>query len=91
MKAFKEFGLDVSIVGFDDLPLCGYCDPPLTTVQVDKINLGSKAVQRLVSKITEKDHSKLQILVGTKLVERKCKTDSIIYYIGYKEIPLVNN
>lgn len=71
MKAFKEFGLDVSIVGFDDLPLCGYCDPPLTTVQVDKINLGSKAVQRLVSKITEKDHSKLQILVGTKLVERE--------------------
>lgn len=70
MKAFKEFGLDVSIVGFDDLPLCGYCDPPLTTVQVDKINLGRKAVSRLVEKIEEHDSSKLQILVGTKVIVR---------------------
>lgn len=70
MKAFKECGLEVSIVGFDDLPLCGYCDPPLTTVQVDKINLGRKAVKRLVDKINEHDSSKLQILVGTNIVLR---------------------
>ncbi|WP_416327022.1 LacI family DNA-binding transcriptional regulator [[Eubacterium] hominis] len=70
MKAFKEFGLEVSMVGFDDLPLCGYCDPPLTTVQVDKINLGRKAVKRLVDKINEHDSSKLQILVGTNVIFR---------------------
>lgn len=74
MKAFKEFGLEVSMVGFDDLPLCGYCDPPLTTVQVDKINLGRKAVKRLVDKINEHDSSKLQILVGTNVIFRDRKS-----------------
>lgn len=71
MKAFKDLKLDISIVGFDDLPLCGYCDPPLTTVSVDKINLGRRAVRRLVEKIKESDDSNLQILVGTKVIYRE--------------------
>lgn len=75
MKAFKELALDISIVGFDDLPLCGYCDPPLTTVSVDKINLGRRAVRRLVEKINDVDDSKLQILVGTKLMYRESVKD----------------
>ena len=71
MKAFKDLKQDISIVGFDDLPLSGYCDPPLTTVSVDKINLGRRAVRRLVEKINEEDDHKLQILVGTKIVLRE--------------------
>lgn len=71
MKAFKDLSLDISIVGFDDLPLCGYCDPPLTTVSVDKIKLGRRAVRRLVEKINEHDDSKLQLLIGTKLIVRE--------------------
>jgi Transcriptional regulators len=38
---------DVSIVGFDDLPLATASDPPLTTVHVDREAMGRLAVQRL--------------------------------------------
>ena len=31
---------DVSIVGFDDLPVAAYMDPPLTTVRQDRLALG---------------------------------------------------
>ncbi len=31
---------DISVVGFDDLPISSYLDPPLTTVRQDRIELG---------------------------------------------------
>ena len=31
---------DISIVGFDDLPIAAYMDPPLTTVRQDRLALG---------------------------------------------------
>lgn len=31
---------DLSIIGFDDLPISSYCEPPLTTVQQDRSSLG---------------------------------------------------
>ena len=31
---------DVSIVGFDDLPIAAYTSPPLTTIRQDRTELG---------------------------------------------------
>lgn len=31
---------DLSIIGFDDLPISTYCEPPLTTIQQDRTALG---------------------------------------------------
>lgn len=31
---------DLSIIGFDDLPIAAYCEPPLTTIQQDRTALG---------------------------------------------------
>lgn len=31
---------DISIIGFDDLPVCAYTSPPLTTVRQERIELG---------------------------------------------------
>ena len=31
---------DVSIIGFDDLPICAYTSPPLTTVRQERVQLG---------------------------------------------------
>ncbi|MFL5756451.1 MAG: LacI family DNA-binding transcriptional regulator [Chloroflexota bacterium] len=45
--ALREAGLrvphDVSVVGFDDIPLAGYTDPPLTTIRVPAYELGAAA------------------------------------------------
>lgn len=43
----RELGLrvpeDISIVGFDDMPLCRYARPPLTTIRQDRMDLGKCA------------------------------------------------
>lgn len=72
MRALSEIEFDqtISIVGFDDMPLSEFCNPPLTTVKVDKLNLGKQGIQRLHYQINEKNPFSLKILVGTSIVQR---------------------
>lgn len=52
MLAAKKAGLripqDVAFVGFDDIPLAEYFDPPLTTVRLPAYKLGWTACERLL-------------------------------------------
>ena len=47
----RELGLripeDISIIGFDDIPLCRYSRPPLTTLRQDRTDLGKSAFAAL--------------------------------------------
>ena len=40
---------DISIIGFDDVPICPYTSPPLTTVRQDRIEIGKCAYYALDS------------------------------------------
>jgi DNA-binding LacI/PurR family transcriptional regulator len=40
---------DVSVVGFDDMPLAGHLDPPLTTVRHDVLGWGAAAAETLLA------------------------------------------
>lgn len=56
MQAIREHGLkvprDISLAGFDDLPLGIYVDPPLTTVRQPKQDMGRMAMQALLRLIS---------------------------------------
>ena len=43
---------DISIVGFDDIPLSAYTSPPLTTVRQDRIQLGKSGFNALSGLLT---------------------------------------
>jgi len=76
MKAFKETGIrvpeDVSIVGFDNLPMCEMLDPPLTTMRVSKQQIGEIAMELLVNRVgNRRGPPTLKVSVGGELVIRK--------------------
>lgn len=75
MKALKEQGYripeDVSIIGFDNMPLCTYVEPPLTTVNVPKHYIGELAVSRLITVLSSAENYPVKIEVGTRLIKRK--------------------
>ncbi len=61
LRALREAGRrvpeDVSIIGFDDIPLASYFDPALTTVQQDFAVMGRLAARRLIGAL---DHGPLE-------------------------------
>jgi LacI family transcriptional regulator len=74
MRAFKEHGYripeDISIIGFDDISLCNYTEPGLTTVHVPKHYMGMLAANRLISTIRKKATYPVNIQISTHLVIR---------------------
>ena len=75
MKALREAGYripeDVALIGFDDLPLCEYLDPPLTTVEVPKQYLGEVAAMRIIERIENQNSLPLKTEVAVRLKKRK--------------------
>jgi LacI family transcriptional regulator len=55
LEAFAHLGLrvpdDITLGGFDDVPLARFLRPALTTMRVDLTALGAKALERLTSEI----------------------------------------
>ncbi|MDI9485098.1 MAG: LacI family DNA-binding transcriptional regulator [Bacillota bacterium] len=62
---------DLSLVGFDNVKLSEYVNPPLTTVHIHKRRMGAMAARRLHELITGQDADvPLRITLGTELVIR---------------------
>lgn len=74
VRMIQDFGLsvpkDISIVGFDDVPLAECINPPLTTVHQPAFEKGAKAARMLVQILEKKKTPKSQIL-DVQLVLRK--------------------
>jgi len=76
LSAFRQAGVripeEMAIAGFDDIPLCRYMDPPLSSVRVHISDLGAKAVDVLLHAITNKnDHVRRRERMATELVIRR--------------------
>jgi LacI family transcriptional regulator len=62
---------DVSVVGFDDLDLCNYVTPKLTTVAQDIARKASTAVSILMDSIEKGERPKRPVTIDVSLVERE--------------------
>jgi LacI family repressor for deo operon, udp, cdd, tsx, nupC, and nupG len=61
---------DLSLVGFDDIPMVQLTSPPLTTIRVGRRALGQVAVQLLLGRIRALDRPAIKATVGVTLIER---------------------
>lgn len=80
IKALKEAGYsvpkDVSIIGFDNLPMSSMMEPRLTTIKIPNQRIGSLAARTIVEKIIAKPKgAPVGILVHGKLVIRESVRD----------------
>jgi LacI family transcriptional regulator len=75
LSAFHAAGVhvpsDMAVAGFDDIPLARFLTPPLTTVHVDMLRLGQRAVQLLLEPIGGGIEEFVRERVPTTLVVRK--------------------
>lgn len=62
---------DISIVGFDDIPLAGYLNPPLTTLRQHPFDKGRLAVQMLMDIIEKKYKENVIMKMQVELIIRK--------------------
>lgn len=78
LLAVKHAGLniprDMAIVGFDDIPLAEYFDPPLTTVRLPAYGLGWASGERLIRLIQGEKLMEHELLLDTELVIRASST-----------------
>ena len=80
MSALAQAGLrvpeDMAIVGFDDIAMSRYLNPPLTTVNVDLLDLGARAVQRLVDgKNGAPSRRRHEVTPATLVIRRSCGSE----------------
>lgn len=81
IQAIKRAGLripeDMSVVGFDDVPLAAYYDPPLTTIRLPAYGLGYAAGERLIRLIHGESLEQNGLLLDSELIVRESSTSLV--------------
>ncbi len=71
---FRERGIscprDVSVVGFNDMPLLDKLQPPLTTIAIPHHQIGAEAARMLLESISEPNRPSRSVLLPVSLVVR---------------------
>jgi LacI family transcriptional regulator len=72
--AFREAGLrvpeDISVVGFDDVPLAVFSEPELTTIRQPLQRMGQIAAKTLIARIEGKAEFQAEIVIEPELIVR---------------------
>jgi len=75
MQYIEDQGLrvpeDISIIGFDNVDAAVYTDPPLTTIQVPKEELGIEAMRLMIDILNKRIKSTKKILVPVEIIKRE--------------------
>ena len=62
---------DVSVIGFDNVEVSGMMQPPLTTIDQPKYEVGQAAVELLLGLVKEENPEPKQRIFGVRLIERQ--------------------
>lgn len=72
---FEENGVrvpaDVNLIGFDNIPLCIWSRPRLSTISQNQRQMGEIAVKHLLARMDEPDQEPSQLLLGGELILRE--------------------
>jgi LacI family transcriptional regulator len=75
MRIAHKFGVSVpgnlSVVGFDDIPLASQVWPALSTVRQPIEAMAAKAVQLLIAKLREQRDIPVEVMIRSELVLRE--------------------
>ncbi|MEP0176177.1 MAG: LacI family DNA-binding transcriptional regulator [Paraglaciecola sp.] len=75
IRKIKSMGLsvpdDISVVGFDNIPVAPYIDPPLTTIDQPAFEMGQKAFQMLLNIIEGNTPKRHRNVVPFELILRE--------------------
>nr|WP_170143357.1 ribose operon transcriptional repressor RbsR [Orbus hercynius] len=76
-QAGMVVGEDISIIGYDDIELALYLNPPLTTIHQPKDELGQLAVETLLHRIQHKD-SESHVLTLTPILTERASVKKLL-------------
>lgn len=74
INALKQLGLkvgdQVSVIGFDDIPLAQFFDPPLSTVRQPIWQIGQEAAKALIRRVESPESEPIRRILPTELIIR---------------------
>ena len=74
LQAIRAAGLavpdDLALVGFDDMDLCSYTDPQLSTVHLPAYDVGSYAAEALLGWLEKKAFHGREVVFPARFVRR---------------------
>lgn len=71
-KGLKELEIDdIALVGFNNIPLSEFQDPPLASIDINASELGYYAAKLLIDKLEGEVLTKFNHIVSTKFIERE--------------------
>lgn len=77
LRALERSGLkcpdDISIIGYDDIEICRYTHPALTTIRQDTLLLGRLAADTIIACIRDGSAPREQILPVSLIVRDSCR------------------
>jgi LacI family transcriptional regulator len=75
LRAAAEAGCsipaDLAVVGYDDLELAHFTNPPLTTIAQPKKEIGAQAVSLLVDRMSQKSLAPRRLVLAPELIVRR--------------------
>jgi len=70
IESGRRVPADLSVIGFDDVPLASFTNPPLTTIAQPKYEMGALATTMLLERVQDRDTPPRRKLLDTSLFVR---------------------